>query len=153
MVDFLRIFRYILNQTIPVRFYSMKISKQAYYGLRAMTRLAKENAPVSIHTLSHEEGLPERFLEKILQKLRRAGIVEAIKGVHGGYQLAIKPELVTAGHILSVLDGSLVPFPCTDGVQDPCPLEQHCATQNVWQKLSLAISDTLDGITLKELAR
>lgn len=131
----------------------MKISKQAYYGLRAMTRVARENRPISIHTLAHEEGLPEQFLEKILQKLRRAGLVEAVRGTEGGYRLALAPDLVTAGHILSILDGALVPFPCTDGTYGTCPLEQHCATQNVWQKLSLAIGDTLDSITLKDLIR
>ena len=130
----------------------MKISRKAYYGLRAMTRLAKERETISIHALAEEENLPEEFLEKILQKLRSAGLVEATKGVNGGYALALRPEDITAGHILSVLDGPLVPFPCTDG-QGKCPEQRHCATSTVWKKLDQALSDTLDGITLKDLIK
>ncbi|MEI8104149.1 MAG: Rrf2 family transcriptional regulator [Candidatus Moraniibacteriota bacterium] len=131
----------------------MKISKKAYYGLRAMTRLAGETEPLSIHTLSEEEGLPEEFLEKIFQDLRKAGIVSATKGATGGYALALAPEEITAGHILTTLDGALVPFPCVGNSTAGCPMSRRCATQNVWQKLSLAIEDTLDGITLQDLIK
>lgn len=129
----------------------MKISKRAYYGLQAVVRLAKEDTSLSVAVLAKKEHLPEHFLEKIFQKLRRAGIVEATRGTDGGYRLAFDPSLITAGHILMTLDGALIPFPCTDGSQSSCPLEGKCKTQNVWQKLSTAIGDTLDGITVKEL--
>jgi Rrf2 family protein len=131
----------------------MKISKKAYYGLRAMTRLAGETEPLSVHVLAEEEGLPEEFLEKIFQSLRKAGIVSSVKGATGGYSLALDSEDITAGHILTVLDGALVPFPCTDGSQGGCPIQASCATQNVWQKLSLALQDTLDGISLRDLVK
>ncbi len=130
----------------------MKISKKAYYGLRAMTRLAKEKEMLSIHALAEEENLPEEFLEKILQKLRSAGLVEATKGVNGGYALALRPEEITAGHILGLLDGPLVPFPCANG-KSKCPEQRHCATSTVWTRLDRALSDTLDGITLKDLIK
>ena len=130
----------------------MKISKRAYYGLRAMTRLARETESLSIRVLAEEEGLPEEFLEKILQKLRHAGIVEAKKGVTGGYALALDPSDITAGHILGVLDGPLIPFPCAAN-GDACSQSKHCATSTVWKKLDQALTDTLDGITLRDLGK
>lgn len=130
----------------------MKISKKAYYGLRAMVYLAQNDGVHSIHTLAQEEGLPEEYLEKIAQKLRKAGLVEATKGQSGGYQLALRPNLITANHILQTLDGSLVPFPCSSG-SDGCSQKSSCATSNVWRKLSLALEDTLDSITLADLIR
>jgi Rrf2 family protein len=132
----------------------MKISKKAYYGLRAMVYLARTQNICSIHTLAKEENLPEEYLEKIAQKLRRAGLIESVKGQSGGYQLALKPSLITANHILKTLDGSLVPFPCSSGVAgENCSQESRCATSNVWKKLSLALEDTLDAITLADLTR
>ena len=62
----------------------MKISRKAYYGLRAVVVLAQERRQMSIHALAEAEGLPEDYLEKILQDLRRAGLVEATKGQGGG---------------------------------------------------------------------
>lgn len=130
----------------------MKISKKAYYGLRAMVSLAQSGQARSIHSLAEEEGLPEDYLEKIVQGLRKAGLVEATKGQKGGYTLALKPDLITAGHILSTLDGPLVPFPCSSG-GGACSQESSCATSNVWKRLNMALEDTLDSITLAELIK
>ena len=66
----------------------MKVSKKAYYGLRAAIALAQSSRALSIHALAESEHLPEDYLEKILQMLRKAGLVEATKGVAGGYALA-----------------------------------------------------------------
>ena len=130
----------------------MKISKKAYYGLRAMVFLASAPGVTSIHAMATQEDLPEEYLEKIVQKLRAAGLVEATKGQGGGYTLALSPKLITANHILKVLDGALVPFPCSSGIEgDNCSQESACATSNVWKKLSLALEDTLDSITLADL--
>lgn len=132
----------------------MKISKKAYYGLRAMVYLAQNTGLASIHTMAEEESLPEEYLEKIVQKLRKSGLVEATKGQSGGYKLALEPKFITANHILNVLDGSLVPFPCSSGIEgESCASESSCATSNVWKKLSLALEDTLDSITLADLIR
>lgn len=132
----------------------MKISKKAYYGLKAMVFLAKNKEVTSIRTLAKEETLPEEYLEKIIQQLRKSGLVESTKGQSGGYKLALSPKLISANHILQVLDGALVPFPCSSGVQgDACSQESSCATSDVWKKLSLALEDTLDSITLADLIR
>jgi Rrf2 family protein len=131
----------------------MKISKKAYYGLRAMVYLAQNNERVcSTHTMASTEDLPEEYLEKIVQRLRKSGLIEAVKGLNGGYKLAFKPNLITANHILQTLDGSLVPFPCSTGSGE-CSQESDCATSNVWKKLNMALEDTLDSITLADLIR
>ena len=82
----------------------MKVSKKAYYGLRAIVALAQANTALSIHTLAESEGLPEDYLEKILQHLRRANIVEAKKGVSGGYALARETKDISVWDVISDLD-------------------------------------------------
>lgn len=131
----------------------MKISKQAYYGLRAMVYLAQNDGRIcSIHTMASDEDLPEEYLEKIMQKLRRVGLVDAVKGLNGGYKLALEPKLITTNHILLTLDGPLVPFLCSASPGE-CSQESSCATSNVWKKIDLVLKDTLDSITLADLIR
>lgn len=130
----------------------MKVSKKAYYGLRAAIALAHANRALSIRTLAESEHLPEDYLEKILQSLRRAGIVEATKGVSGGYTLARNASDTSAWDILSVLDGPIEMFrPPVKGAL-PCFQVSHCQTNQVWRTLEDKIEETLSGISLEHLS-
>lgn len=129
----------------------MKVSKKAYYGLRAVLALAQAQKPLSIHALAETEHLPEDYLEKILQILRRAGLVEAKKGTTGGYSLTRPPQEVTAWQILSELDGPIKTFtPPIKGTL-PCLQPSHCQTNEVWRTLETEIEHTLSRITLQSL--
>lgn len=130
---------------------SMKISKKAYYGLRAALALAQTTEPLSIHDLAETEHLPQDYLEKILQSLRRAGLVEAKKGATGGYSLARGSALINVWEILSVLDGPIKTFvPPIKGTL-PCFQPSHCQTNEVWRKLEAEIESSLSTITLQSL--
>lgn len=129
----------------------MKISKKAYYGLRATLTLAQAEKPLSIHALAQSEHLPENYLEKIVQQLRRAGLVEAKKGASGGYSLARAAETITAWEILHALDGPMKPFASPIKGVLPCFQPSHCQTSEVWRKLETEIETSLSKITLTSL--
>jgi len=130
----------------------MKVSKKAYYGLRASIALAQSDRPLSIRALAESEHLPEDYLEKILQMLRKAGLVEATKGVTGGYALARSPKETSAWDILHVLDGPIEMFnPPVKGAL-PCLQVSHCQTNQVWRTLEGKIEETLSDISLEHLS-
>ncbi len=130
----------------------MKISKKAYYGLRAAIALAQSNQALSIHTLAGSEHLPEDYLEKILQMLRKAGLVESTKGVTGGYTLARSAKETSAWDILRVLDGPIEMFtPPIKGTL-PCLQVSHCQTNQVWRTLEEKIEETLSDISLEQMS-
>ena len=129
----------------------MKISKKAYYGLRAALALAQTEKPLSIHTLAQTEQLPEEYLEKILQSMRRAGLVEAKKGTAGGYSLARPANTITTWEILSVLDDPIKTFASPIKGNLPCLQPGHCQTNEVWRTLETEIEKTLTKITLRSL--
>ncbi|MFA9262351.1 MAG: Rrf2 family transcriptional regulator [Undibacterium sp.] len=130
----------------------MKVSKKSYYGLRAAIALAQADKAISIHALAEAEHLPEDYLEKILQALRKAGLVEATKGVAGGYKLSRSSKEVSAWDILQVLDGPLETFmPPVKGTL-PCLQVSHCQTNQVWRTLEEKIEETLDAISLEHLS-
>lgn len=129
----------------------MKVSKKAYYGLRAIVALGQSNTALSIHTLAESEGLPERYLEKILQHLRRASIVEAKKGVTGGYALTRGTKDISVWDVLSELDGPIKTFTTPVKGKLPCFHVSHCQTNEVWRTLESKIEETLSDISIESL--
>jgi Rrf2 family transcriptional regulator, iron-sulfur cluster assembly transcription factor len=128
----------------------MKISKKAYYGLRAAVSLADADGPVSARELAERERIPEDFLEKILQKLRKAGVVESTKGVEGGYTLTDKTASVW--DILRALDGPVRTFSPPGGKGTlPCDFPSHCRTNDVLRRLETEIEKTLSGMTINRM--
>ena len=119
--------------------------------MRAILALAQAKKPLSIHILAETEHLPEEYLEKIVQQLRRSGLVEAKKGMSGGYSLAKSPETTTVWEILRELDGPLQIFlPPVKGTL-PCLQPSHCQTNQVWRALEQEIEKSLSKITLAKL--
>lgn len=85
------------------------ISSKGMYGLAAMYELAqaKTSKPVQIKGISARAGIPQNYLEQLLSLLRRAGLVSSVRGAHGGYLLAHKPEDILIKDIFVALEGSL----------------------------------------------
>lgn len=129
----------------------MKISKKTYYGLRAVLALAQAEKPLSIHVLAETEHLPQDYLEKILQGLRRAGLVEAKKGTTGGYSLVRPSKDISVWEILQELDGPLKTFVPPIKGSLPCLQPSHCQTNEVWRLLETEIERSLSKITLESL--
>lgn len=129
----------------------MKISKKAYYGLRAALALAQSGKSLSIHTIANAEHIPEDYLEKILQSLRRANLVMAHKGVAGGYSLARPAKEISVWDILCELDGPIKTFSAPIKGTLPCLQVSHCQTNEVWRTLENKVEETLSNISLDSL--
>jgi Rrf2 family protein len=136
----------------------MKLSTKSTYGLRAMLNIAlgEEKAPVSINDIARKEGISVAYLEQLLNRLRRAGLIESIRGPKGGYRLADNPDKLTVRDIVKTLDGDIVPVHCIEAKKSPkgvCKRTKGCVPKIVWFKLHKAIDDCLNSITLEDLCR
>lgn len=131
----------------------MKISRKASYGLSALVALARHPEGCSVHALAQEERLPEDYLEKILQHLKRGGFVVSEKGARGGYALAKSPHSITSWDILETLDGGFeeTGHPAFSGTLSPCPVMTHCQTKSVWEQLESTVKNTLSRVTIADL--
>ena len=131
----------------------MKLSARERTGLRAMVELARHHGdgPVSLNEVARIEGLPYRYLEQIAGSLRRAGLLESVRGAHGGYLLARVPTDISIGDILRAVEGSLMSVDCigTDG--SCCIREPVCATKAVYQIVFDRLSETLDHTSLADI--
>jgi Rrf2 family cysteine metabolism transcriptional repressor len=135
--------------------FSMRVSSKAHYGLRMMTELAKSHGrgPTSLAEVSRVEHLPLAYLEQLAAQLRRGGLVESTRGVHGGYRLTRDPATISVLDVVRVVEGEVAPVECLahDYVRGSCIRERDCASQPLWQRLKRSIDAVLSSTTLAEL--
>lgn len=88
----------------------MRVSLQVRYAIAATFDLAyhTEGQLVQVRVISRRQAIPERFLEQLLRRLRRAGIVTGKRGPGGGYRLARAPEQIDLLQIVEAVEGSLI---------------------------------------------
>jgi len=135
------------------------ISKRTQYGLKAMLALARRyrSGPVLIADLSREEGIPLKFLEAILLKLKGQGLLESKKGKGGGYHLCRPPSTVTLGSVIRMMEGPLAPLPCASETAfqpcEECTDVETCGTRIIMRQVRDAMAAVLDHTTLADLLR
>ena len=135
-------------------------STKAEYGVRVMAHLACNDGerPISLGTIADAEGLPLAYLEHLVQRLRKAELVESRRGAHGGYTLARPGTEITMAEVVSALEGDIAPIECmtadTDGVLT-CAREgsEPCPTKLLWTRVQGSIVRTLNDMTLSDLVR
>ena len=135
--------------------FSMRVSSKAHYGLRMMTELARSygQRPLSIAEVARTEHLPVAYLEQLAAHLRRGGLVQSTRGVHGGYSLARAPESISVLDVIRVVEGEVAPVECVsaDYVAGSCLREADCASRGIWHKLKDVIDSVLSQTTLADL--
>ena len=132
----------------------MKLSTKGIYGLRALIDLAiySENEAASIASISARQQISESYLEQLIARLRKAGLVKSVRGAGGGYKLARPASEISVGDILRALEGSLDAVKCPGLEEDnSCGGSEFCVTKYVWQKINDSINQTVDEIKLDRL--
>lgn len=138
----------------------MRLSRGSEYGLRALIDLgiAQETGrpQLRIAEIARYEGLPIKFLEQILVRLRDAGLLCARRGPGGGYALARPMESIRMGDALRHLAGSLALLECVEADEGrlcSCPDREHCGLRLLMDDVHRATAEVLDRFTLADLVR
>lgn len=131
----------------------MKISTKGRYALRLMLDIARqgENAVVSLKEVSGRQDISVKYLEQIVLKLNRAGLLKSLRGVQGGYMLTRIPAEYVVGDVLRAVEGSLAPTACLQDEVNCCQRCKDCDTLWLWQGLDRVITDYVDQYTLRDL--
>lgn len=132
----------------------MKLTTKSRYGLRAMLDLAvhQKERVVPVSSIAARQNVSERYLEQVLAPLKKAGMINSVRGAQGGYVLGKPPDEITVGDIVRVLEGPFGIVECVDE-QNPLPCErtETCVSRLIWADVTKAIADTLDSYTLADL--
>lgn len=130
----------------------MKLSTKGRYGLKAMFELSlnQESGPVPLKLIAKKQNISDQYLEQIFSKLRKANLVQSVRGAQGGYLLAKDASNITVGDILTVLEG---PISLSDCVldDDVCENSSICVTKLVWEKMKKGIDEVVNSITLQDM--
>jgi len=117
-----------------------------------MVYLAKTKRICSAREISQKEKIPFDFLEKIISNLKNKGLVKAQRGANGGYFLVLRPDEISLGKILKVLEAPILTVSCqrkTKGYLQS--RKKKCVLKDVWIKTEKILNTTLNSITLADL--
>ena len=131
----------------------MKLTTKGRFAVTAMLDIALHDPEqyVTIAAIGERRHLSSAYLEQIFGKLRRAGLLEGIRGPTGGYRLSKPADQITVMQILDAVDASLEKSVCEKD-RDCCDGEGECITFDLWDRLNEEMRRFLSGITLKGLA-
>ena len=133
----------------------MRVTTWAEYGLIVSVHLAHRagQGPVAARELAEKERLPGDYVEQILLRLRRAGVVESMRGAKGGYFLARQPAAITVRDVIEAAEGVTFEVPCDfhPVKAERCQPEAHCGIRPVWRLLEQRINETLSSVSLGDL--
>jgi len=141
----------------------MMFSTKAEYGVRVMVELARRGEgeqpqPVPLAEIASHDGLPLAYLEHLVARLRKAGLVDSRRGSRGGYLLARPAREITMAEVVEALEGSIAPIECISEASDGsivCSRENGsshtCPTKLLWTRVRFSIVNTLRETTLADL--
>jgi Rrf2 family protein len=133
----------------------MRVTTWAEYGLIVSIHLAKRAGygPVAARELSEQERLPHDYVEQILLRLRRAGLVDSVRGAKGGYLLSREPQAVSVKDVIEASEHVTFEVNCDLHPVDAerCNPGTPCSIRPVWRLLERRINDLLAGISLADL--
>lgn len=132
----------------------MLISTKGRYALRLMVCVASQvdEGKTSLREVSESEDISLKYLEQLARPLVQSELLTSVRGKGGGYKLGRAPKDITAGDVLSVVEGTTTPVGCAalEAGQD-CPRAQTCTTVAFWAGLDKLIDDYVHAVTLQDL--
>jgi Rrf2 family protein len=133
----------------------VRITTWAEYGLICALHLARrrDEGPVAGRDIAARERLPGDYVEQILLRLRRAGIVQSTRGPTGGYRLASDPAEISVKDVISASELSTFDLHCVTHpvAEERCSEEQSCSIRPVWVLLQQRIDEVLASVRLSDL--
>jgi Rrf2 family cysteine metabolism transcriptional repressor len=138
----------------------MMFSTKAEYGVRVMVELARrsDGEPVPLAEIASGDGMPLAYLEHLVARLRKSGLVDSRRGSRGGYMLARPAAQITMAEVVEALEGSIAPIECISEAADgsivcarESKLDHVCPTKLLWTRVRFSIVNTLRETTLADL--
>jgi len=133
----------------------MRITTWAEYGVICSLHLAKraKEGPITGREIAAQERLPADYVEQILLRLRRAGVIASTRGARGGYMLARPAEEISIRAVIHASELETFDLHCVSHPveTDRCAASHNCSIRPVWVLLQTKIDDVLESVCLADL--
>ena len=129
------------------------ISTRGRYSVRILLDLAQHRGSgfIPVKDVAARQEISLKYIERMMPVLKKAGLVDSVHGIGGGYRLTREPDAYPLWEILQLAEGSLAPVACLQEGAALCSRAAECPTLPVWQGLHKVICEYLDGITLQDI--
>ena len=129
----------------------MRLTTKGRFAVTAMLDLALYGCekPVSLNAISGRQNISLSYLEQLFGKLRRAGLVESVRGPGGGYLLSRQPSSINIAEIIHAAEDKLDATRC--GGQTNCHKGAPCLTHDLWESLNQTIQGYLNSVSLQDV--
>lgn len=134
----------------------MKFSAKDEYATRAVLDIAlhQNKGPVPVKEISERQAIPERFLEQVMAALKKAGLVESVRGSQGGYRLAKAAKDISLADVVVASEGPIVLMECIDEEREGfCDRVSFCVIKDAWREVQASIVEVLKSVTIGDLRR
>ena len=130
----------------------MQIPRRVDYGLRAVIYLGdqQEGKCSSLAEIAKHQGVPKKFLEKIIQDLVRGGLIQSKRGPAGGYRLARSAEAISFCDVIEAIEGPISVNACLDHALG-CDQIPRCTMIGVWSEVQRSVTEVLSRTTIAAL--
>ena len=132
----------------------MRISTKGRYALRTLADIATQRPgePVSLEAISERQGISQKYLWQIVLPLKKAGLVEVVRGAGGGCLLLRRPEHITLREIIEAAEGPVRLVPCLCS-KPACKRAKNCGARNMWDKVNTMVLDSMSSMTLESVLK
>ncbi len=128
----------------------MQISATCDYACRALLELAlrwPNRELVQVNTIAKTQNIPIKYLTQILLQLKRAGLVDSVRGKDGGYMLAKPPDEISMGEVMREFGGPVFSAAAKNGGK------KESVFDTIWEEVGYAAARVLDGVTFEDIAK
>lgn len=109
--------------------------------------------PVTVKHISERERISLDYIEQLLIKLKRGGLIKVVRGRKGGFLLARPPAKIKITNIMNCVGESMELAPCieikTNGGR--CVLDDRCFAKTFFEKMTNKLKIMMDSTSLKDL--
>lgn len=129
------------------------ISTRGRYAIRLLADLAEHNsgAYIPLKEIADRQEISQKYIEKFIPTLTKAGLIEGQHGKGGGYRLTRAPEKYTILEILRLTEVDLAPVACLADNAEPCARAAECRTLPMWKRYNEMTERFFAGVTLADL--
>jgi Rrf2 family transcriptional regulator, cysteine metabolism repressor len=136
----------------------MRVTAKGEYATQAVLHLSLHYPEVvTIHEIAQRHHIPLKYLEQILLELKRGGVLESRRGVHGGYTLARAPESIFVGDVLRIVDGEgFAESSCTHAearLGAVCVEGENCGLKKMWKEVQEAVEKILFATSFEDVRK
>jgi len=128
----------------------LRISKLTDYAILIMVELTREGEMLSAHTLAERIHVEVPTASKVLKLLSGSGLLESFRGANGGYRVTRGAGDISVAEVIAAIEGPIAMTECSieEGL---CSQEERCELRSNWQRISLAVADALQNVSLAEM--